>query len=182
MLKNIFDKLFALILLTCLVGLIFLLIMISTLDTKQWGIFSQKRVGYKGQLFTIYKIRSLKDVDGKKYLTSFGKFIRRYKLDELPQLYNVLIGEMSFVGPRPDIEGYADLLIGNDRVILDVKPGLTGPAQLKYRNEELLLSQQENPSKYNDEVIWPDKININKEYVKNRKFSTDIYYIFKTIF
>ncbi len=181
MLKSIFDKTFALILLLLLVGLIFLLIIFATIDTRQFGLFRQKRVGQHAKLFTIYKIRTIRTKNEQNQITPLGKILRKTKLDEFPQLYNILIGEMSFVGPRPDLQGYADELQGEDRIILQVKPGLTGPAQLKFRNEEELLAQQENPLQYNDEVIWPQKVAINKEYVKHWSFEKDLYYIYKTI-
>lgn len=181
MLKSIFDKTFALILLLLLVGLIFLLIIFATIDTRQFGLFRQKRVGQHAKLFTIYKIRTIRTKNEQNQITPLGKILRKTKLDEFPQLYNILIGEMSFVGPRPDLQGYADELEGEDRIILQVKPGLTGPAQLKFRNEEQLLAQQENPLQYNDEVIWPEKVAINKEYVKHWSFEKDLYYIYKTI-
>ena len=110
-----------------------------------------------------------------------GHVLRRYHLDELPQLYNVLLGQMSFVGPRPDVPGYADKLKGEDWVVLSVRPGITGPASLKYKGEEELLSRHEDPVKYNDEVIWPDKVRINREYVNQFSFSKEFYYIWKTI-
>ena len=115
-------------------------------------------------------------------LTAFGKYLRKYHLDELPQLFNVLIGDMSFVGPRPDVAGYADLLQGDDRIILSVRPGITGPATLKFKNEDALLSQQPDPKAYNDKVIWKEKVRINKEYIMNWTLLGDINYIFKTIF
>lgn len=186
--KITLDYILALILLFFLVGLIALLILLSTLDTREFGLFSQKRIGKDGKCFQIYKIRTMRGIQTSSittdahHITSMGHFLRKYKLDELPQLFNILKGDMSFVGPRPDVEGYADVLIGSDRIILTVKPGITGPAQLKYRNEEEILSSVDNPMAYNDQVIWPDKININKEYVKNWTFSTDIYYILKTVF
>ena len=115
-------------------------------------------------------------------LSSVGKTLRKYHLDELPQLLNVLIGDMSIVGPRPDVAGYADLLQGDDRIILSVRPGITGPATLKFKNEDVLLSQQPDPKKYNDTIIWPEKVRLNKEYVKNWSFLGDLNFIFKTIF
>ena len=115
-------------------------------------------------------------------ITKIGRFFRKTKIDELPQLINVLKGDMSFVGPRPDVPGYADRLQGEDRIILSVKPGITGPATLKYKNEEEILAKVDNPEKYNDEVIWPDKVRINKEYIKNWSLKRDIIYILKTIF
>ena len=108
--------------------------------------------------------------------------MRKYKLDELPELWNVVNGEMSLVGPRPDVPGYADNLQNNDRLVLKMRPGITGPASIKYANEELLLSKQDNPRKYNDEVIFPDKVRINLEYYNNRSLYLDIKIIFATIF
>jgi len=166
---------------------IILLVIFASADIKKWGIFSQNRVGKKGMLFKIYKIRTLKDGVHKlghleKSASGYGKLVRRYKLDELPQLFNVLKGDMSFVGPRPDIQGFADVLEGDDRTILSIRPGITGPATLKYRNEEVLLSQQADPETYNRDVIWPDKVEINKMYIKNWSFSLDLKYIIKSIF
>ena len=134
-------------------------------------IFKQKRIGQHGKLFTMYKFRSMTvnhsgssiSVKGESRITPLGAKLRKYKLDELPELWNVLIGDMSFVGPRPDVPGYADKLEGEDRRILLLKPGITGPASLKYRNEEELLAQQEDPQKYNDEVLFPNKVRINIE-------------------
>jgi lipopolysaccharide/colanic/teichoic acid biosynthesis glycosyltransferase len=115
-------------------------------------------------------------------ITAYGRMLRKFKLDELPQLWNVLVGDMSFVGPRPDVSGYADLLTGEERLILSVRPGITGPASLEYRNEELLLSRVADPQSYNDMVIWPHKVEINTRYVQNYSFKKDIYYILQTIF
>jgi lipopolysaccharide/colanic/teichoic acid biosynthesis glycosyltransferase len=116
-----------------------------------------------------------------KRITKSGRFFRKYKIDELPQLINVLKGDMSFVGPRPDVPGYADKLEGEDRIILSIKPGITGPASLKYKNEEEILASEKNPKEYNDKIIWPDKVKINKEYIKNWSLKKDIEYIIKTI-
>ena len=115
-------------------------------------------------------------------VTSIGRLLRRWKLDEIPSLWNVLKGDMSFVGPRPDVPGYADKLVGESRRVLEMRPGITGPATLKYSNEEKLLSEVENPKKYNDEVIFPDKVKINLEYMDNLSLWMDIKIIFKTIF
>lgn len=153
-------------------------------------IFKQKRVGQHGSLFTMYKFRSMSvdhsgssvSVKGESRITPLGAKLRKYKLDELPELWNVLIGDMSFVGPRPDVSGYADKLQGDDRRILFLKPGITGPASLKYRNEEELLAQQEDPQKYNDEVLFPDKVKINIEYLDHWSFWNDIKIIIYTIF
>jgi len=106
---------------------------------------------------------------------------RKTKLDELPQLIHVLLGQMSFVGPRPDVPGYADKLEGDDRIVLTVRPGITGPATLKYRDEESLLAAQEDPEPYNNEILWPDKVRLNREYVENWSFWRDLYYIGRTV-
>lgn len=152
-------------------------------------IFKQKRVGQDGKLFTMYKFRSMTvshsgssvSVAGESRITPLGAKLRKYKLDELPELWNVLKGNMSFVGPRPDVPGYADKLEGHDRNILKLKPGITGPASLKYRNEEELLAKIENPQKYNDEVIYPDKIKINLYYLEHYSFLKDIQMIICTV-
>lgn len=152
-------------------------------------IFKQKRVGRNGQLFTMYKFRSMTvnhggssvSVAGESRITPLGAKLRRYKLDELPELWNVLIGDMSFVGPRPDVPGYADQLSGDDREVLRLRPGITGPASLKYRDEEELLSRQDDPQKYNDEVIFPDKVRINRYYLHNYSFAMDIRMIVCTV-
>lgn len=153
------------------------------------AIFKQKRVGRDGRIFTMYKFRSMTvghegnsvSVAGESRITPFGATLRRYKLDELPELWNVLIGDMSFVGPRPDVPGYADQLSGDDREVLRLRPGITGPASLKYRDEEELLAEQADPKKYNDEVIFPDKVRINRYYLHHYSFINDIKMIFCTI-
>ena len=142
-------------------------------------LFKQIRIGKNGVPFTIYKLRTIPE--GATIPNAWGAFLRSSKLDELPQLLNVLKGEMTLVGPRPDVPGYADLLQGDNRIILTLKPGITGLASLKYRNEEQLLTQQPNPKQYNDEVIWPDKVRINKWYASNRTFLIDLQIIFYTL-
>lgn len=179
LLKRAFDLLLSLLLLPVLIVPMLLLVAVSTLQTKQFGIFTQQRVGQFGHPFLIYKIRTLNNDTHQlghldKAATSMGRWMRRYKLDELPQLFNVISGRMSFVGPRPDLFGFADKLEGADRIILRVKPGITGPATLKYRLEEGLLSQQADPEAYNRLVIWKDKVEINKDYVQNWSFSLDL--------
>lgn len=152
-------------------------------------LFRQLRVGRYGQLFTLVKFRTMTvqhggssiTLQGESRITPLGRVLRKYKLDELPELWNVLTGEMSFVGPRPDVPGYADQLTGETRKILTLRPGITGPASLKYRNEEELLARQPDPVQYNDEVIFPDKVRINLEYLKNRSFRLDLIIIFNTI-
>ena len=153
-------------------------------------LFRQKRVGQYGRLFTLVKFRTMTanhggscvSVAGDRRITPLGAFLRRRKLDELPELWNVLRGDMSFVGPRPDVPGYADRLQGEERRILELRPGITGPATLKYRNEEALLAAQPDAQRYNDEIIYPDKVRINLEYLKNRTFAGDIRIILQTLF
>jgi lipopolysaccharide/colanic/teichoic acid biosynthesis glycosyltransferase len=185
--KRAFDILLAIFLIPLVIVPLVLFLILATFNTKQIGLFSQNRVGKNAKLFKIYKIRTLKK--GKHtpgqlddYASSYGKFLRTYKLDELPQLFNVLIGDMSFVGPRPDIEGFADILEGQDRVILGIKPGVTGPATIKYKNEEDLLALQDDPENYNRTIIWKDKIEINKMYIKDWRFYLDLKYILQSIF
>lgn len=184
--KRLFDLLLALVLLPFLIVPIIILIVIATLETKKYGVFTQKRVGQYGNLFKIYKIRTLKEGLHRlghldKSATALGKFLRKTKLDELPQLFNVLKGDMSFVGPRPDIQGFADELEGEDRIILMVKPGITGEATLKYKDEEKVLERQKDPEHYNRTIIWVDKVKINKNYVLNYSFYLDLKLILKSI-
>jgi len=188
--KRAFDIVLSVFLLCITFPIIVVAWVIATIETKSNGIFTQKRVGKNGKLFDIYKIKTMKQIAGvdttvttsnDARITKSGVFFRKTKIDELPQLWNVLKGDMSFVGPRPDVPGYADRLQGEDRIILSIPPGITGPASLKYKNEEEILAKQEDPKRYNDEVIWPDKIKINKEYIQNWSFKKDIEYIKKTI-
>lgn len=189
-LKWIFDRLVS------FVGLLFLwpilIIVAIMIKNKMPGgpiIFKQKRVGQYGRLFTMYKFRSMTvshsgssvSIAGESRITPLGAKLRKYKLDELPELWNVLIGDMSFVGPRPDVPGYADKLKGKDRDILKLKPGITGPASLKYRDEEELLANVDDPQKYNDEIIYPDKIRINLYYLEHYSFIKDIQMIICTV-
>ncbi len=185
--KRCFDVVLAILLLPFLILPIIVLTLLSTLDTKSWGIFSQWRVGQNGRLFKIFKLKTLKNEVHQlghleKSATQLGLFLRRTKLDELPQLFNVIKGDMSFVGPRPDVPGFADILMGDDRLVLMVKPGITGEATLKYKNEETLLAQQDDPETYNRTIIWVDKVKINRKYVENYSFYLDLILIFKSIF
>ena len=190
MAKWLFDRVVA------FVGLCFLwpvlLVVWVLICVKMPGgpaIFKQKRVGREGKLFTMYKFRSMTvehggssvSVAGESRITPLGAKLRRYKLDELPELWNVLIGDMSFVGPRPDVPGYADKLVGEDRLILKLRPGITGPASLKYRNEEEILAQVDNPQQYNDEVIYPDKVKINLDYYYHHSLLGDIKVIIEPV-
>lgn len=164
-------------------------IAIKMADPSQSAFFRQVRIGQHAKPFYILKFRTMKKgsggsnitVAGDARLTRIGKFLKKYKLDELPQLWNVVKGEMSFVGPRPDVPGYADKLSGEDRKILELKPGITGPATLKYRNEMELLALQPDPIGYNDNVIWPDKVRINKIYADNHSFTGDLKIILQTL-
>lgn len=189
-LKWIFDRLMAFIGLLILWPV--LLVVAIMIRVKMPGgpvIFKQKRVGRNGKLFTMYKFRSMTvghggssvSVAGESRITPLGAKLRHYKLDELPELWNVLIGDMSFVGPRPDVPGYADQLRGEDRDVLKLRPGITGPASLKYRDEEDLLAKQAYPQQYNDEVIFPDKVRINLYYLHHYSFIKDIEMIFCTV-
>ena len=190
MLKFLFDRLasfFGLLIIWPVLIIVAILIKIKMPGGPVF--FTQKRVGRNGKLFTMYKFRSMTvshsgssiSVAGESRITPFGAKLRKYKIDELPELWNVLIGDMSFVGPRPDVPGYADMLKGEDRDILKLRPGITGPASLKYRNEEELLSHVDDPIKYNNEVIFPDKVIINLYYLHNYSFWTDIKLILCTV-
>ena len=177
--KNIFDKTFGVLLIIMLFPMIGISIILATIDTKSWGIFSQKRIGQWGKPFVIFKLKTMCPNDYK--ISKLGAFFRKTKLDELPQLINIIKGDMSFVGPRPDIEGYYDQLIGENRKILSLKPGLTSEASLKYSNEEYLLAMQKEPLLYNDEIIFPDKIQMNLNYLEQQSFILDIKIMLKTI-
>ena len=155
------------------------LIIAASIDTKGVGLFFQNRVGQYGKVFTIIKIRTFNETGE---VSKYSAIIRKYKLDEFPQLFNILVGQMSFVGPRPDVKGYADKLKGDHRKILKLRPGITGPASIKFINEELLLSKQENPKYYNDNVIYPEKVRINLDYFYNNSIWIDFKIIFATIF
>lgn len=179
MTKRFFDFLLSLILLVFLSPVLLTGFIISSIDTSSNGLFFQKRVGQYGKLFTIYKLKTINPKTEK--ITVVGKFLRKSKIDELPQLFNVLIGNMSFVGFRPDIEGYYDKLEGENRKILEMKPGITSEASIKYADEEEILASKENPLEYNDTVIFPDKVKMNLEYYYNRNFINDITIIIRTI-
>ena len=153
--------------------------MIASFETQSNGIFMQQRVGQFGRFFIIYKFKTIHPRTHK--VTYIGNFLRKYKLDEFPQFVNVLIGEMSVVGPRPDVPGYYDKLKGENRKILELKPGITSEASIKYSSEDALLSQQENPTLYNDTVIFPDKVKMNLLYYYQHNFCGDLRIILQTI-
>lgn len=189
--KRMFDLIFSFIGLIITGPIIAVAWVLATLDTGRNGFFLQSRVGRFGKSFKIVKIRTMRTdsvlnttvtTSTDRRITRVGRILRKTKIDELPQLINVLIGDMSFVGPRPDVAGFADVLEGDDRVVLSVRPGITGPAALAYRNEEEILSLQEDPELYNREVIFPEKVRINREYIKKYSFLNDIKYIFLTLF
>jgi lipopolysaccharide/colanic/teichoic acid biosynthesis glycosyltransferase len=181
MAKKVFDTIFAVIGLVFLGSIIFVFYLLIWANTGKNGMFCQTRVGQYGRKFTIYKLRTMENSSGKLTVTKLGRFLRKYKIDELPQLYNVLIGDMSFVGPRPDLPGYYDALQGTDRELLKLKPGLTGPASLKYSREEELLANVEDPVYYNDNILFPDKVRINLNYQKHRTFWLDVKLIVYTL-
>jgi lipopolysaccharide/colanic/teichoic acid biosynthesis glycosyltransferase len=189
--KRAFDLFFSALGLACLGWLIVLTYVMASVDTRQSGFFTQQRVGRNGKLFRIVKLRTMVNAPGRDStvtvrsdprITRLGRFFRQNKIDELPQLINVLKGDMSFVGPRPDVSGFADSLTGDERLILSVRPGITGPATLHFRNEEKLLDQADNPERFNREVIYPEKVRLNIEYIKNYTFIHDIRIIFRTLF
>jgi lipopolysaccharide/colanic/teichoic acid biosynthesis glycosyltransferase len=153
-------------------------------------LFRQQRIGLHGNVFTVYKFRSMTNrqtkcstitVAGDVRVTRLGSGLRRFKLDELPQLFNVLKGEMSFVGPRPDVPGYMDKLQGEAARLLLLRPGITGPATLAFRNEEALLAQAADPQTYNDQVIFPEKVRINLDYLNSMSLAMDLRCIIQTL-
>jgi len=175
--KRLLDVLLSLILIPTLLLPVSILIILATIDTKIFGLFFQNRVGQYGKEFTIYKIRTY-NRNGE--VSKFSKKIRNYKLDEIPQIFNILLGQMSFVGPRPDVLEVMSALSRSDQVILSIKPGLTGPASLHYFNEEALLAEQEDPIAYINQILTPKKNAINKDYIKNYHIFNDVNYIYKT--
>jgi lipopolysaccharide/colanic/teichoic acid biosynthesis glycosyltransferase len=189
--KRSFDFMVALFGLLVTWWLILLAWVAASIDTRSNGFFIQKRVGRNGEIFRVVKIKTMHPVAafdttvtrrGDPRITPLGAFFRRTKIDELPQLWNVLFGDMSFVGPRPDVPGFADKLQGEERAMLSIRPGITGPATLKYRNEEELLAAQDDPEAYNRDVIWPDKVRTNLQYIQEWSLWNDCCYIFRTIF
>lgn len=189
-LKRSFDVVFSFVGLCATGWLIGLAIVGARLSTKRSGLFRQRRIGQHGRPFEILKVRTMRDVSGvhttvttddDPRITRFGGWLRKHKIDELPQLYNVLRGDMSFVGPRPDVPELIATLNGSDRIVLSVRPGITGPASIKYRNEEELLALQPNPDAYNKMVIFPDKTRINREYVERYRFLEDVRLVIQTL-
>ena len=204
-LKYVFDRIMAFLGLSVLaLPMVFIALKMKITMPQGPVLFRQTRVGKDGRLFKIHKFRTMTNTEevssiaypNRARVTEFGAWLRKHKLDELPELWDVLVGNMSFVGPRPDVPGYADQLQGDDRVVLKMRPGITGPATLKYRDEEHLIeayvkqakadgdtrSEEEIAQWYNDEVIYPDKVRINVDYYHHSSFFNDIKIIFQTIF
>ena len=189
-LKRSFDIVASGLGLVVLWPVILLAWVVAAIDTRANGFFTQERVGRNLVPFKVIKIRTMRagasdattvtTADDPRITTS-GLWLRRWKVDELPQLINVLKGDMSLVGPRPDAPGFLDQLQGDDRIIQSLRPGITGPASIKYADEEALLAAQEAPEDYNQNVIWPDKVRINREYVLGYRISVDIRLVFATI-
>ncbi len=188
--KRLFDIVLSVVGICVTWWLMLLAWIVASIETSSNGLFMQERIGKEGKPFLVFKIKTMKSIEGIKStvttcgdsrITKSGVFFRKTKMDELPQLFNVLLGTMSFVGPRPDVPGFADMMEGKDRIILELAPGITGPASLKYKNEEELLAKQKDPEHYNRKVIWPDKVEINKIYMKNWTLRKDIAYIIKTV-
>lgn len=189
--KRTFDLVLAIIGLILTLVVIIVAWLIASIDTRSNGFFIQERVGRYGTTFKVVKIKTMRPVAGNvttvtrlgdPRITKIGSWFRKAKIDELPQIWNVLLGHMSFVGPRPDVPGFADKLKGEAREILRLRPGITGPATLKYRNEEELLAIQSDPERFNREFIFPDKVRINLDYMRDWSIKKDLNYIWRTIF
>lgn len=188
--KRAFDIAFSLAILLIFGWLILLALVAASIDTREFGLFSQKRIGKGGKPFRLFKIRTMRSdplVDthvttgSDPRITPLGRLLRRAKVDELPQFVNVLLGDMSVVGPRPDVSGFADALTGEDRLLLTVRPGVTGPASLAFRDEERVLEGVEDPERYNREVIWPAKVRMNCDYVRHYSLTWDIKLVLETL-
>ena len=189
-LKRAFDIVFSFLGLILILPVLLVVFLMIWIKMSRPVLFKHERIGRYGIPFTMYKFRTMVNthhsgsisVMGEDRITKLGASLRRYKIDELPELWNILKGDMSFVGPRPDVREYLDRLQGEEKLILNLRPGLTGPASLKYKNEEELLSRVKDPVAYNDDVIWPDKVKINLEYYHHTTFFKDIRFILATLF
>jgi len=188
-LKRSFDLVFAGTVVVVFFPVMAVALIAATLDTRQNGLFSQVRIGRGGRAFRAYKIRTMRAsptvsttvttrLDPR--ITVLGRCLRKTKIDELPQFINVLLGDMSVVGPRPDVPGYADRLAGDDSIVLSVRPGITGPATLFFRDEEALLAAQPDPERFNREWLWPAKICMNADYVRSYNFCEDLRLVLDT--
>lgn len=181
MVKWFFDRTLSLVLLIVLMPVLLLVAIVILLTSGVPIFYIQERIGQNAKPFKLIKFRTMKGEEESPVaaaelnrITRVGRWLRRTKIDELPELLNIFVGDMSFVGPRPDVAGYADKLEGDDRRLLTMKPGLTGVASLKYRNEEDLLAAQPNPQEYNDKVIWPDKVRLNLLYMERQSLWLDV--------
>ena len=188
--KRTFDFSAALAGLVVLSPLMLVLAVLVRATSSGPALFIQARVGRQGRVFRCAKFRTMctgaqaqgtVTTAADARVTPLGRFLRRWKLDELPQLWNVLAGRMSFVGPRPDVPGYADRLQGDDRRILELRPGITGPATLLFRDEDRLLALAKNPQAFNDAVVYPEKVRLNREYLETGNFWRDLGYVFATV-
>jgi len=188
--KRLFDIIVSFVGLIFVSPIIALGWLVATISTRKNGFFVQQRVGMNGKQFPLLKLRSMRVIagsqtnvtaDGDQRITKTGRILRKLKIDELPQLFNVLLGQMSLVGPRPDVPGFADQLTGDDRIILSIRPGITGPASIAFRNEEEILASVDDPETYNREVIWPEKVAINKQYVQSQSLLGDVKLILQTV-
>lgn len=190
LIKRSFDIIASFLGLILLSHVLLLVAALITIFTPGPVFFCQKRTGKYGKPFILYKFRTMIvnhggnsiSVKGENRITKLGAKLRKYKLDELPELWNVLKGDMSIVGPRPDIPEYTIKLIGEELEILELRPGITSPASIKYANEEELVASAPDPKKYYNNVIWPDKIRLNLEYSRNHSFLGDIMIIINTVF
>lgn len=187
-LKRAFDLTVAIPLLVPALPVIAIAWLAATIDTCSNGMFTQERVGRDGTRFTLLKIRTMRAEGGSTVttaddarITTLGAWLRRSKIDELPQLINVVRGEMSLIGPRPDVPGFADLLTGADRLVLGVRPGITGPAAVAFRHEQELLATVDDPEAYNRDVLWPAKVALNRSYVEDWTLVGDVRWLVGTI-
>tara|TARA_B100000242_G_scaffold289934_1_gene260552 strand:+ start:1053 stop:1721 length:669 start_codon:yes stop_codon:yes gene_type:complete len=192
-LKLFLEKSLAFVLILGLLPILILCYLLASTSTKSNGIFAQKRIGLMAKEFKCFKFKTMIDMNEdnliksdvaalhKKRITNAGSFLRKLKLDELPQLFNILFGQMSFVGPRPDVPGYADKLIKQDKMVLSINPGVTCFSTLEFRHEEKLLRQNFNPQAYNDNIIWPKKVKLNLLYLSSASLVCDIKIILATL-
>ena len=191
MIKRLFDIILSFVGIIILIPVFIIVSILIKIDSSGPVFFLQERVGLNGKLFKIIKFRSMRinqdssltiTIENDKRITKIGKYLRRYKIDEIPELLNVFFGDMSLVGPRPDVPGYADLLEGESRNILKLRPGITSRASIKYANEEMLLLNHDDPIAFNNNVIFPDKVKMNLNYYKNNNIWIDIKIIFATLY
>jgi len=192
-LKLFLEKSLAFVLILGLLPILILCYLLASTSTKSNGIFAQKRIGLMAKEFKCFKFKTMIDMNEdnliksnvaalhKKRITNAGSFLRKLKLDELPQLFNILFGQMSFVGPRPDVPGYADKLIKQDKMVLSINPGVTCFSTLEFRHEEKLLRQNFNPQAYNDNIIWPKKVKLNLLYLSSASLVCDVKIILATL-